>query len=260
MPHSADHKGGRAAGRWGAALSRRFTLAVLLGVAFRADLSWPLFLVLLVWTLAVHVFPVLVPELPDASYWWMAVAATLAHPLLIVLREIASVLAARLMAIPVAGTTLRIFGGGAETHSDETAVRGELLMAASGFIVSLLLGTLFFFAFIRVADPATPLAVAGVLFYLALLSWGLAALNLIPAYPLDGGRILRALTALWTKDMRRATRIAAGAGSLFGVLFVIAALVLAIRGDFIVAIWAFVAGLLLKGAAGAAYPPSRAAS
>jgi CBS domain-containing protein len=100
---------------------------------------------------------------------------------------------------------------------------------------------------------SAPLPLTGVLAYLALMNWILAAFNMIPAFPLDGGRVLRALLWRHNRDLRRATRTASKIGSGFGIALMILGVVNLFFGSIVSAIWWFVIGMFLKSVAQAAY-------
>ena len=107
--------------------------------------------------------------------------------------------------------------------------------------------------FSLVAAENGPDAVAGVLWYLGLINGVLAVFNLVPAFPLDGGRIFRAALWWWRGDLEWATRIAAAAGSLFGIVLIVLGLIGVLQGDFIGGMWRFLIGMFLRGAAAASY-------
>jgi len=160
---------------------------------------------------------------------------------------------AQVFGMPICGITLFIFGGVAEMHSEPTSALSEFLMALAGPVASAVLGLLFFLLFGFVASSQGPAAVAGVLWYLSCLNWTLAAFNLVPAFPLDGGRMLRAALWGWRKDLIWATSIAAGAGNIFGILLIVLGLIEVLRGDFVGGVWLSLIGLFLRGAASATY-------
>ena len=126
-------------------------------------------------------------------------------------------------------------------------------MALAGPVASAILGLLFFLLFGFVTNSQGPPAVAGVLWYLSYLNWTLALFNLVPAFPLDGGRMLRAALWGWRKDLIWATWVAAGAGNIFGILLIVLGLIEVLRGDFVGGIWLGLIGLFLRGAASATY-------
>jgi len=225
----------------------------LFGFDVYVDASWLLHAVLIAWNLAVGVFPSIDPGLTSAAYWSMAVVATVDLLFSIVFHEMSHAAVAQVFGMPIRGITLFIFGGVAEMHSEPTSALSEFLMALAGPVASAVLGLLFFLLFGFVASSQGPAAVAGVLWYLSCLNWTLAAFNLVPAFPLDGGRMLRAALWGWRKDLIWATSIAAGAGNIFGILLIVLGLIEVLRGDFVGGIWLSLIGLFLRGAASATY-------
>ena len=225
----------------------------LFGFDVYVDASWLLLAVLIAWNLAVGVFPSIDPGLTSAAYWSMAVVATVGLLSSIVFHEMSHAAVAQVFGMPIRGITLFIFGGVAEMHSEPTSALSEFLMALAGPVASAVLGLLFFLLFGFVASSQGPAAVAGVLWYLSCLNWTLAAFNLVPAFPLDGGRMLRAALWGWRKDLIWATSIAAGAGNIFGILLIVLGLIEVLRGDFVGGVWLSLIGLFLRGAASATY-------
>jgi Zn-dependent protease len=231
----------------------RVRLFSLFGFSVHVDASWLLLAVLIAWSLATGVFPRTAPGLPLATYWWMGIAATLGLLFSIVFHEMSHSLVARRFNLPIRGITLFIFGGVAEMESEPTSARAEFLMALAGPVASVVLGFLLFLSFNLVASADGPPAIAGVLWYLGYLNWVLAVFNLVPAFPLDGGRMLRAGLWGWRGDPIWATKTAARAGNAFGILLIVLGLLSAVRGNFVGGLWLFLIGMFLRGAADAAY-------
>jgi len=229
----------------------RFRLFSLFGFKVSVDASWFLLATLISWTLAATVFPALTQGLTVGTYWTMAIAATLGLLLSIVFHETAHSLVARHYGMPIGGITLFIFGGVAEMNSEPGRPREELLMAGAGPVASLLLAAMLILLFGIVAASDGPASVGGVLWYLAMLNFALALFNLVPAFPLDGGRIFRAILWWWRGDIDWATRIAAGAGSLFGILLIVLGVIGVLQGDFVGGMWRFLIGMFLRSAASA---------
>jgi Zn-dependent protease/predicted transcriptional regulator len=221
----------------------------LFGFEVNVDASWLLLAVLISWSLASGEFPSLTPGLTVATYWAMGIAATIGLFLSIVFHEMSHSLVARRYGLPIRGITLFIFGGVAEMTSEPSHPRDELLMAAAGPAASFVLAALFFASFALIGDAGGPPALAGVLWYLGFLNGVLAIFNLIPAFPLDGGRMLRAALWGWRGDYLWATRIAAGAGNIFGIILIVLGLFEIVQGDFVAGIWRFLIGMFLRGAA-----------
>lgn len=229
----------------------------------RLDASWLLLAVLIGWTLGAAVFPAMVPGLGQPTYWAMAAVATAGLPLSIVFHETAHALVARHFGIPIRSITLFVFGGVAEMGGEPTHPRAELLMAAAGPAASLLLGLLLFLllaaveAFSGLTAPGVTApglaAIGGVLAYLGFINCVLAVFNLVPAFPLDGGRMLRAALWMWRGDLTWATGIAAGAGNLFGILLIVLGVLGILSGDLLGGMWRVLIGMFVRDAATASY-------
>jgi Zn-dependent protease/CBS domain-containing protein len=231
---------------------RRFHLFNLSGFAVSIDASWFLLAILIVWSLATGVFPVYIPGLSAGAYWAMGVAGAIGLFLSIVIHEFFHSIVARRYGLPMKGITLFIFGGVAEMTEEPPSAKVEFRMAIAGPIASLLIAVVCWVLATLLARTA-PAPVTVVLAYLALLNLALAIFNLIPAFPLDGGRVLRSLLWARWKSLRRATRVAARIGSGFGVLLIIAGVVSVLFGDIIQGIWWFLIGLFVRSAASSSY-------
>jgi Zn-dependent protease/predicted transcriptional regulator len=231
---------------------RRITLFKMLGFEVRVDASWLIIAVLIVWSLAVGVFPYRLPGLPAATYWWMGIFGALGLFASIVVHEFSHSIVARRNGLPMKGITLFVFGGVAEMESEPPDPKTEFLMAIAGPLASLAIGAVFY-VIGAAAATSLPLEVVTVLNYLAQINWLLAIFNMIPAFPLDGGRVLRAL--LWQRsgNLVSATRTAAFAGSIFGALLMAGGLLQLFYGNFIGAVWWFLLGMFLRSVSAASY-------
>jgi len=231
---------------------RSVPLFKLFGFQVRIDASWLILAVLIVWSLAAGFFPYAYSGLPTSDYWWMGVAGAVGLFGSIVVHELFHSLVARRYNLPMRGITLFIFGGVAHMGGEPQSPKVEFWMAIAGPITSIVVG--FIFYVLKIAGTGVwSIPVVGVLAYLAWINWILAAFNLIPAFPLDGGRVLR--SALWhfKGDLRRATRIASAIGSGFGFLLMAYGLFELLSGAFIAAVWYFLIGMFLRGASKASY-------
>jgi Zn-dependent protease/CBS domain-containing protein len=230
---------------------KRYRLFSLFGFEVRLDASWFFLALLVAWTLAAGTFPATTPGLSPAGYWTMGIAGTLGLFASIVLHEFSHALVARRNRLPMRGITLFIFGGVAEMDAEPPSAKAEFLMAAAGPLASVVLGGLLLgIAAISGWWPAPVRAVVG---YLGTINLILAAFNLIPAFPLDGGRVLRAF--LWHRrgDLASATRTASRVGAGFGLLLMMLGAVTFLFGGVVSGIWYFVLGLFLRGLATASY-------
>jgi len=230
-----------------------FPLFTILGFEVRLNLSWLVLGLLITWTLAEGFLPERYPELSTQSYWWMGVAGAIGILFSIVFHELSHSLVGRSMGLPIGGITLFTFGGIAEMRQEPPSPKVEFLMAGAGPLSSLLLA-----AVVRVVEAVGiqagwPLQVIGVLYYLAVVNVVLAVFNLVPAFPLDGGRMLRAALWAWRKDLREATRIASTMGSAFGIALIVMGFLSFLGGDFVGGMWAVLIGLFLRGAAKASW-------
>ena len=218
---------------------RRATLFKLLGFEVKVDITWTILALLVTWTLALGFFPERYENLTTVTYWWMGVIGALGLFASIVFHELCHSLVARRNGLPMEGITLFIFGGVAEMHEEPASPKAELWMAVAGPLSSILLALIFYLASLAGKAGALPLPVTGVISYLALINGILAGFNLLPAFPLDGGRILRAILWMRSGSLRLATRIASGIGSGFGTLLIILGVFSVLFGSFIGGIWWF---------------------
>ena len=191
----------------------------LFGIEIRMDASWILFALLIAWSLAAGVFPQLYQGLPRSAYWWMAAAAVVGIAVSIILHELGHSLVARAFGLPIRSITLFIFGGVAEMEAEPKSPWAELLMEIAGPLVSVGLGILFLI-FAAALSSSASTELVGVLQYLGTLNITLAIFNMAPAFPLDGGRVLRAIIWMATRDDLKATRVAARSGEVVGLLLV----------------------------------------
>lgn len=228
---------------------KRIRLFSLFGFEVGIDWSWFLLAILIAWTLAGSVFPVLAPTVSHQTHWIMAVAATLGLMASIVFHEAAHSLVARHYGMTIKGITLFVFGGVAELAGEPARPRDEWWTAAAGPAASLLLGGLTYGVYIALGGRAGNPAFEATLWYLTETNVLLAVFNLIPAFPLDGGRMLRAVLWHVRGNYEAATRNAASAGSLFGTFLIVLGLLGLLQGDFVGGMWRFLIGLFLRNAA-----------
>jgi Zn-dependent protease/CBS domain-containing protein len=232
---------------------KRITLFKLLGFEVRIDVSWLIIAVLITWSLARSVFPSYFKGLPVITYWGMGILGALGLFLSVIIHEFAHSLIARRFGLPIKGITLFIFGGVAEMEKEPPSAKAEFFMAIAGPATSVLLGLILLgiTAFGPRADWPKP--VMGVLSYLWSINLVLAGFNLLPAFPLDGGRVLRAALWGWTKRLRWATRVASLIGSGFGFALLALGVITILRGDFVGGIWWFLIGMFVRTASQGSY-------
>jgi Zn-dependent protease/CBS domain-containing protein len=215
------------------------------GIEIGLNWSWLVVVALIVWTLARGVFPSTNPDLSEATHLAMAVVATVAFFFSLLLHELGHALRARREGIEIEGITLWLFGGVARFKGDFPSAGAEFRVAIAGPLVSLALGVLF----VLLALARLPEAVDGIFAWLGYINLTLLVFNLLPALPLDGGRVLRSL--IWQRkgDLAQATQIAADVGRGFGYLFIAGGLFMFIfQGSFSGAWLAFIGWFLLEAA------------
>lgn len=232
---------------------RSFDLFTVFGFKIRLDLSWFVVAVLITWSLAAGYFPSAYPDLARSTYWAMGLAGALLLFASVVAHELSHALMARRFGLEMRGITLFIFGGVAEMADEPPSAKAEFWVAIAGPIASLLIAGGFFVLSVGASWPA---AVGGVIGYLATINFILALFNMIPAFPLDGGRVLRSGLWHWKNDLRWATRITSAIGSTFGLLLIVLGVVLLVTGGpgaFVSAMWMALIGLFLRAAAQQSY-------
>ncbi|MGJ5819308.1 site-2 protease family protein [Paludibaculum fermentans] len=227
----------------------RSTVSVgrILGIPIQLDYSWFLIFGLLTWMLASNYYPKEFPHWSPAMYWVTAAATALLLFASVLLHELGHSFVALRSNIPVRSITLFIFGGVAQIGAEPITPKAEFLIAIAGPAVSLSLALL-----LTIVQPAlvTIEPLLGLAKYLAYINFALAVFNLIPGFPLDGGRVFRSIIWAATKDMRRATLIAANSGRFFGYLFIFSGVWRALSGD-LGGLWIAFIGWFLENAASA---------
>ena len=232
---------------------KRIPLFHLFGIEIRLDLSWILIAVLITWTLSSGVFPGYYPDLEPVTYWTMGVVAAAGLFASIILHELAHAAMARRDGVPIDGITLFVFGGVAEMQAEPPSPKAEFRMAIAGPIASLVIALVCYLVASAGAGTGASAPFTGVFAYLATINTILATFNMVPAFPLDGGRVLRAALWAWKGELRWATRITAGIGSGFGILLIALGVLSVLRGNFIGGMWWFLIGLFVRGAAQMSY-------
>jgi Zn-dependent protease/CBS domain-containing protein len=215
------------------------------GIEVRINWSWLVIFALIVWSLADGVFPSQNPGLSRGTHLAMAIVAALLFFASLLLHELGHSWQARREGMEIDGITLWLFGGVSQFKTRFATAGAEFRIAIAGPLVSLVLGV----GFVLLALAGLPSAVDGVAAWLGYINLTLLVFNLIPALPLDGGRVLRA--ALWQSrgDLGWATRIATNIGRGFGYLFIGLGIAMFIfQGSFSGAWLAFIGWFLLQAA------------
>jgi Zn-dependent protease/predicted transcriptional regulator len=225
----------------------------LMGFEVKVDLSWIIIAVLIAWSLSSGFFPSRFRNYPTQTYWIMGFAGAIGLFISIIAHEFSHSLVARKYGLPITGITLFLFGGVAEMEEEPKTAKVEFLMAIVGPISSILIAMACYILYYFGLKAGWPYPMTGVIYYLAMINGVLAAFNMLPAFPLDGGRVLRSILWRLKGNLKWATRIASGIGSFFGLFLILVGVFDVITGNFIGGMWSFLIGLFLKKAAETSY-------
>ena len=228
---------------------KSITLFKMFGFSVRVDLSWIVILVLVVWSLSAGVFPQEYEGLHWAAYLGMGFAAAMGLFASIVFHELCHSLVARRYGLPMEGITLFLFGGVAEMGDEPESPKAEFMMAVAGPISSMVLAAVFLALWYLGSGLGWPEAVVGVLRWIGIINAVLAVFNLIPGFPLDGGRVLRSILWHFKQDLRKATESASRAGTAFGMVLIVLGFLNLLMGNPIGGLWWILIGMFLRSAA-----------
>jgi Zn-dependent protease len=234
----------------GATFQGSWKIGTAMGIPLRVHFSWFIVFGFITWALSTFYFPEAAPDLPAASYWVRGVLAALLLFASVAFHELAHALVARRYALAIESITLFIFGGVAQMRGEPPNPRAELRIALAGPLSSFFLSALFFGL-----SASTAGGTRALFSYLGRINLGVALFNLVPGYPMDGGRVLRSI--LWERggDFFRATQRAASLGRRIAVSFIffgVFSIVVGMPGG----LWLMLIGWFLHGAAQASYRQS----
>jgi Zn-dependent protease/CBS domain-containing protein len=225
-----------------------FSIGRIAGIRIGVNWSWLIAFALIVWTLATGIFPSENPGLEDGTYVAMAIVAAVLFFLSLLLHELGHAFEARREGMEIEGVTLWLFGGVAKFKGMFPSAGAEFRIAVAGPLVSLVLGV--GFALLSWGVGMTP-TVDGVVSWLGYINVALLVFNLLPALPLDGGRVLRSVLWYARGEFASATRIAAAIGRGMGYLMIGGGVALLIFLNAFSGAWLAFIGWFLLQAAGA---------
>lgn len=216
------------------------------GIDISLHFSWLIIVVLLTWSLATGWFARLYPGWTQAAYWVISGFASLLLFCSVLAHELAHALVARARGLPVRNITLFIFGGISNIEREPQIPGIEFQMAVVGPLTSLAIGGIALLLF-KILKGTSPLA--ALLGYLGVMNIVLGLFNLIPGFPLDGGRVLRSIVWKLSGNAQIATRVATFAGQLIAYFLIFLGISFFFRGDLFNGIWfGFIGWFLLNGA------------
>lgn len=253
-------------------MNRGLRIGRIFGISIQVDASWILIFLLVTWSLAAGVFPEWHPEWSGWTNWAVAIAGALLFFVSILLHELSHSLVAKARGLPVRRITLFLFGGVSNIEREPPTPKTEFLMAVVGPLTSIVLGVILVaLSTVSLTGPEVFLGDSGqvvgalgpvstLLLWLGPVNIFLGIFNLLPGFPLDGGRILRSILWKTSGDLQKATRWAASVGRLTGWLFILTgiAMVFGIRvpvfGTGLVSgLWLVLIGWFLSDAAVTSY-------
>jgi Zn-dependent protease/CBS domain-containing protein len=227
-------------------MSGSFTLFKLFGIPIRINLSWLLVVALVTWSLGAGYFPQEYRGLPAMTYWILGGITSILFFASVLVHELAHSLVARREGVPVRSITLFIFGGVSEIGEESPSPGAEFRISVVGPLTSLVLAAFFGLLLPRLTSSQVAAAPA---VYLGRINLLLALFNLIPGFPLDGGRVLRSILWKLGNNLQLATRWAARIGQLVAFLFIIAGAALLFTGNVLNGLWLAFIGWFLNSAA-----------
>jgi Zn-dependent protease len=234
-------------------MRRSFRLATIFNIPVEINISWFIIVGLVVFTLAEGYFPLTNPEMSPVGHWAMAIIAALLLFASLLAHELSHSVVAKKNRLPIRGITLFVFGGVAHMEKEPQSPAVEFKMAIAGPLMSFFLSLLFLGLTSAFKNLGVPTPITSITEYLFFLNLVVGIFNLIPGFPLDGGRILR--SALWQyyKDIRKATAIASAFGKTFAFFLMGVGFLSLISGAFIAGIWFIFIGFFLLEAADVSY-------
>ncbi|MDH5695987.1 MAG: site-2 protease family protein [Dehalococcoidia bacterium] len=232
-----------------------FNLGKILDIQFRLHYTWFIIFFLVTISLSWQYFPLYYQGWSTWIYWATGIVASLLFFVSVLAHELAHSLVGRAHGIPIKSITLFIFGGVAQMTREATRAGAELKMAAAGPACSLAIGGLFFLLQILISGINEP--VAAMANWLWQINVALAAFNLIPGFPLDGGRVFRSTIWRFTGNYKRSTRIATRLGQGIGYTFILGGIVIIFLRPFGLSwfsgLWLVFIGWFLQNAASISY-------
>jgi Zn-dependent protease len=220
------------------------------GIPISIHASWVLVYALITWSLAVGYFPAAIEGLGTTAAWISGLVAALLLFVSVLLHELSHAFVARASGVGVRGITLHVFGGVSQLEGEPPSPRAEFLIAVVGPLTSFALAAVLWGVLrVGVEQPA----VRAIVSYLAFVNAAVGAFNLIPGFPLDGGRLLRAALWRWKGGLEPATYLASRVGVAFAFGLMGLGVLQILGGAPMGGFWLILIGLFLRGAADTSY-------
>lgn len=226
-------------------------LGRIFGISLKLNYTWFIVFALVTWSLTSFYFPDVFPEWNIATSLIAAIITSLLFFASILTHELMHSIVAQKLGIPIHSITFFIFGGVSQMTDEPKTAKDELRIAIAGPLTSIVLSGIFY-AILQLAASHSDF-VAAIAFWLCWINLFLAVFNLIPGFPLDGGRILRSIMWWYNNDLHRATRIASNIGRGVGYLFIFGGIFMIFQGLWLNGIWLALIGWFLENTAAGSY-------
>lgn len=228
-------------------------LGKVIGIPIELNYSWFAIFFLIFWSLAFYLFPSAYPRLHPSVYWIMGGTATILFFASLIFHELSHSYVSQRYGMKVDRIVLFLFGGVSETFQEMPSAKAEFWVAIAGPLASFFLAIAFLGGGVlsRMWTPLVPVAV--VMEWLGFINIVLGVFNLLPGFPLDGGRVLRSIIWYFSKNQRTATRIASRTGQFFAGMLMFWGFFRLFGGNFVGGIWLIFLGWLLFAAASSEY-------
>jgi Zn-dependent protease len=199
-------------------LGRSFRIGKIFGIPLMVDFSFLLIFIFIALSLSMNFFPMVYEGWPEAYYWIVGIATSLLFVASLIAHETAHSIISKRTGIPVISITLFFLGGVAQISREALKPKNELIMSLAGPLCSMALGGIFY-ALALLLDGVN-IYLSALCSYLSYINLALAVFNMIPAFPMDGGRVLRAIVWMAKKDYLQATCVATTVGYVISVCFI----------------------------------------
>ena len=233
-------------------LTRGIKLFKVFGIQISIDYSWFIVFLLFAWSLSYGYFPFKHPGLTTSAYIVIGVVSSLMLFICVLIHELSHSVTANRLGLDIHEITLFIFGGVAKLSKEPEDAMVELKIAIAGPIASGVLAIIF--GVLAALAAKTPYQVVYTVFtYLSYINLVLLIFNMIPGFPLDGGRVLRALWWAKTGDLNRSTKVASSVGKGFAMFLIFFGFYQMLTGNFVGGLWAILIGFFVQRAAESGY-------
>lgn len=225
-------------------------LGTILGIPIEIDYTWFVIFVLITLSLATDYFPIQFPHMSKPLYWLAGALAAILLYFSVLVHELSHCLVARRNSLEIKKITFFIFGGIAQMTSEPESPAVEFKMAVAGPLASIVLSLIFYGASELMLRMDGIVLLYSIFYYLYVINIALAVFNLMPAFPLDGGRVFRAILWKYMNNLNKATKIASMVGQAFGFLLIFSGLYLIMKtSNLMNGLWFIFLGWFLNNAA-----------